>query len=973
VERRNLVFLLALLLATSLIDLVKVHGQDSVHVDGFVNGPNGEPLKNASIRLWRYQIKRERTYDMAQEVFTDLRGYYELSMPTYRADTQLYAFYDDPDTDGYDFLPSQKRLDTKEEATLCVNFTLLPAATVRVTGELKPVDSTMKITEFDFEVIDTLDGRIIEFGEYRLIYGTGMNVQSYFLDLDTTMLIVPVNTPFSVNVSSSYQGDMFQPHPELTRAFGGTGTDIETVNEFSMVEGAGFTLGAGEVMELDIRKYSLTADMARINPMVEEAEADLSEVEGQGFYVAAESHDIQMAKVFLSGMDEKIESQEYESAYVDLRQAYLKLISVRERLEAAVYEAGVSLKVLMVFTAVTSVALGALLAASSLLKLLLTLGSFVPMILYLRKVFPGSAVIELGNFATMAAASLLGALLVLNLIPKALSDTVGARGLSRAGALVAVFSMGNRSLKKRKLRSLFTFTMILILTMSFVALTSLSTSYGLIFNKHGSDKPDTEGLMVRMPLYPPKDEFEKGVFSPIIDVTIEWAWGNEGVVNVAELAENIPSLRPYVRIGEWPIYGVIGLQPDVEPLMPLFDDAVVEGGPIREEGDCLLHRYMQINMDLEVGDQITVGGVTMRVVGFFDGIGRITDVDGETILPEYQVLVSPDPVIIDVQVCNEVEVVVTALETALRINRVHVSRIDVELEAGVDLETIGKSMALSREYRVWISEGGESHIAYMGSQIGGKGFPIVVPWAIVILNVVTTMLNSMFERRREIDILSSIGLNPMHIAGVFLAEASILGVTGGSIGYLLGMGLYPVMKSLAWAPVVSQKISAVWLVAALGIAVASVVLGSIMALGWSAGLTPSLTRRWRVGEQETDFRADWETVLPVRLSEDNLEEFLSYLMNYLEEFSDLDSVPRIGSLKFVEDGEVRVLSFIYSSRETSIHATRTNNVITLARNEEGVYIPTLVSIGNRNAATTTGAFLRKIVIRWSTEQEKKVR
>jgi ABC-type antimicrobial peptide transport system permease subunit len=132
----------------------------------------------------------------------------------------------------------------------------------------------------------------------------------------------------------------------------------------------------------------------------------------------------------------------------------------------------------------------------------------------------------------------------------------------------------------------------------------------------------------------------------------------------------------------------------------------------------------------------------------------------------------------------------------------------------------------------------------MGSQLGGKGFPILVPWAIVVLNVVAMMLNSMFERQREIDILSSIGLNPMHISGIFVAEASILGVAGGSIGYLLGLGLYPVMKALDWAPVISQKVSAVWLIASLGIAVISVVFGSVIALSRSVSLTPSLTRRW---------------------------------------------------------------------------------------------------------------------------------
>ena len=957
--KRSTFLLLAVLLASSFTGLCEAQESSSISVEGFVRRPDGVPLRNATVRLWGFYLEAE--------VSTDSRGRYELSAATTEASCQLYAFYDDPDTAGYDLLPSQARLDTGEDLTACVNFTLQPAATVRVTGQLKPVESTMKIHKFAFDVVDLVEGKVIQQGEYRLVYGTGMNVQSYFLGSDPSTLIVPSDTPFAVAVSSSYQHERYPPSRFRSYRWRLRTTKIETFNKFTMVEGEGFRLGAGEVLELDIRRYSLVADMARIGPMIEEAEDELSEVEEQGFYVAAESHDIKEAKEFLSGIDEKIEGQEYEAAYVGLRQAYLKLQSVRGRLEAVIYEANVSLKVLLVFTAVTSVALGALLAVNGLLKLIVTLGSFAPMALYLRQVFPGSSVIEPGGFASMAAASLLGALIVLRLLPRMLGGAVGEGGLARVGAVVAVFSMGSRSLRRRKLRSLFTFATILTLTMSFVALTSLSTSYGLIYNRYGNDRPDAEGIMVRMPFYPPNSEFEKGVFSPIIAATIEWAWGNEAVVNVAELAESIPSLRPYGRIGEWPIFGVIGIQPDVEPLMSIIDGAVVEGELLREEGDCLLHRYMRNNARLEVGDQIVVKGVPLRIVGFFGGVRRIADVDGETILPDYQVLVSPDPPTIEVRVCNEDAVVITTLETALLIDRVIVSRIDVGLEPGADLEIIGKSMALSREYRVWISEGGESHIAYMGSQIGGKGFPIVVPWAIVILNVVTTMLNSMFERRREIDILSGIGLNPMHIAGVFLAEASILGVIGGSIGYLMGLGLYPVMKNLDWAPVVSQKVSAVWLVASLGIAVASVVFGSIVALGWSVGLTPSLTRRWNLGDQETGEKTVWETRLPVRIADESLEEFLSYVMGYFKRFSGLDSIPRISSVKLVKEGDARVMSFIYSEMGSSIHIKRTENVMTLARDEEGVYAPTMASRGDRDAARTTGAFIRKIVIRWSTE------
>jgi hypothetical protein len=601
-------------------------------------------------------------------------------------------------------------------------------------------------------------------------------------------------------------------------------------------------------------------------------------------------------------------------------------------------------------------------------NLLSSVSLFAAMFLFLRLVFPGSSMVEPSSYISMGATSLVAALLLLFLAPRVLGETVAEGGFAALGTLVVVFSMGNRSLRRRKLRSAFTFVAILALTMSFVALTSLSSSYGLIFSRHGSDQPDAEGIMVRMPPYTPTSEFEKGLFSPVISSSIEWAWGNEGVINVAKLAENTPSLRPYGRIGEWPIFGVVGVQPDVEPLMPVIDDAVVEGGPLREDGTCLLHRYLRVNAGLEVGDEVVVGGVSMRIVGFFGDLGRIADMDGESIVPDYQVMVNGDPPTIEVRTVNEDAVVITTLETALRMERVLVSRIDVELETATGLETMGKSMALSREYRIWISEGGKAHIAYMGSQLGGKGFPILVPWAIVVLNVVTMMLNSMFERQREIDILSSIGLNPMHIAGIFVAEASILGVAGGSIGYLMGLGLYPVMKMLDWAPVISQKVSAVWLVASLGIAVVSVVFGSVIALGRSVSLTPSLNRRWDLSGLEGGDRDNWDAKLPVRLVGEDVDGFLLFVYSALERFKGFNSVPRISSLKLGEEGETRTLSFVYDGRDSSVGATWTTNVITVIRDEEGTYVGSMMSRGARDASSKTGTFIRKIIIQWSVQE-----
>ncbi len=956
--------LIALFLTASTIGLSEAQETASIKIEGFVYRPDGTPLPDASVRLWGFYMEGE-----AQ---TDSEGYYELHATTTEASCQLFVFYDDPDAEGYDLLPAQKRLATNEGLNASVDFTLEPAGTVWVTGQLKPMESTSRVNRYSLEVVDPSTGAVIRSGEYSLRYGTGMNVQSYFLGLPPMMLIVPLDTPFAVKVSSSYQHERFPPsryRPSRWRIR--SSATIETFNEFTMVDGEGFTLEAGETLEIDIRGYSLASDLTRIAPLMEEAEAELAEVEEDGFYVTAERFDIMKAKESLSGLDAKIENHEYEASYVGLRQAYLKVLSVRSRIDAVVYESSVSLRVLLAFIALTAVVLGALLTDGIVANLLSSVSMFAAMFVFLRLVFPGSSMIEPGSYISMGAVSLVAALLLVYLTPRVLGETVAEEGFAALGSIVVVFSMGTRSLRRRKLRSLFTFATILTLTMSFVALTSLSSSYGLIFSRHGSDQPDAEGIMVRMPTFTPGNEFEKGLFSPVISQTIEWAWGNEGVVNVAKLAENTPSLRPYGRIGEWPIFGVVGVQPDMEPLMSLIDDAVMEGSPLREDGTCLLHRYIQLNADLEVGDEVVVGGVPMRVVGFFGNVGGIADMDGETILPDYQVMTNPDPPTIEVRTVNEDAVVITTLDTALRMERVLVSRIDVELETATDLETMGKSMALSREYRIWISEGGKAHIAYMGSQLGGKGFPILVPWAIVVLNVVAMMLNSMFERQREIDILSSIGLNPMHIAGIFVAEASILGVAGGSIGYLMGLGLYPVMKAIDWAPVISQKVSAVWLVASLGIAVASVVFGSVIALGRSVSLTPSLTRRWDLRDLEGGDKDYWDMKLPVRLVEEDVDGFLLFVYSSLERFKDLNSVPRISSLKLGEEGETRTLSFVYDGRDTSVGATWTTNVVTVVRDEEGTYVASMDSKGARAACGTTGTFIRTIIIQGSVQESKK--
>jgi predicted lysophospholipase L1 biosynthesis ABC-type transport system permease subunit len=139
------------------------------------------------------------------------------------------------------------------------------------------------------------------------------------------------------------------------------------------------------------------------------------------------------------------------------------------------------------------------------------------------------------------------------------------------------------------------------------------------------------------------------------------------------------------------------------------------------------------------------------------------------------------------------------------------------------------------------------------------------------------MLNSMYERRKEIHILSSVGLNPAQIGTIFVAEASIIGLTGGGIGYLMGMVLYKGMSLFGVALEVEQKVSAFWSLASIGIAMTAVVMGAVASLRSSTVITPSLQRRWRIsGEKEGTFKP-WEIMMPIRLLPEQVPNFKEYV------------------------------------------------------------------------------------------------
>jgi putative ABC transport system permease protein len=119
---------------------------------------------------------------------------------------------------------------------------------------------------------------------------------------------------------------------------------------------------------------------------------------------------------------------------------------------------------------------------------------------------------------------------------------------------------------------------------------------------------------------------------------------------------------------------------------------------------------------------------------------------------------------------------------------------------------------------------------------GGAVFTFITTAAAVLaliiggLSVVNTMIMSVTERVREIGLKKAIGAKTHHILTEFLAEASLMGLIGGALGFLLGAALTVALDA-------GDPSGGLFLVTP-HLAVLS--LGFAIALGAGAGLMPAI-------------------------------------------------------------------------------------------------------------------------------------
>jgi hypothetical protein len=83
-------------------------------------------------------------------------------------------------------------------------------------------------------------------------------------------------------------------------------------------------------------------------------------------------------------------------------------------------------------------------------------------------------------------------------------------------------------------------------------------------------------------------------------------------------------------------------------------------------------------------------------------------------------------------------------------------------------------------------EDGGTFIYHASDALSYSGVPnILIPLLISVLIVLNTMIGSVYERKREIGVYTSVGLAPFHVSFLFIAESLAFAVLSVVLGYLL--------------------------------------------------------------------------------------------------------------------------------------------------------------------------------------------
>jgi ABC-type lipoprotein release transport system permease subunit len=933
---------------------VGVYSAETFDLSGQVlDALTNQPLENATIAVWNTQSEYHIHWRLIASTHTNSEGHYQVTVSTDNSNSRyiIYVYQNNSQTPGLDYIPGTVEITNPAEH-LTFSVHLYPAASIVFDGEFWFVEAIKPSQNYQFEVntdphYDTNYTTVSTFG----------TTSHDFLNISADHVIVPLDRTVELEVNTT----LAVTDRVLTKTF--YITDISPSNQ-------------GALHHVDIEQYTIQLNLQNVVAQVQESHQLLQTLEEKEFYIVVEKTDLTQIEAQLELIKAQIDDRQYRSAFIELKEAYIGNQVLFQRLQAIFFDANGSVGSLIFFFALTAAVFTLFFFDQRRSQIILYIGLLAVFLSIFYIVYPGTRLISFPEFIGYSGAATGGVYLLTMILRRVLRDKT-----------VSTFALSKRNLRRRQTRFLLTLITVLVLVMSFVSFTSFATGYGFTVQREGAPPQANQEawIMAQAPQTTIASSFS---FVPVDTITMNSLYQNTEIQSIAPKRTTQPELLPLGMFtssqSSQPITyrGVIGIMPDVEDVSTQLSEIIVEGRFLTETDTqgVLLEQQLAHDEGITVNTTLTFHPrhsvltlPNVTVIGLFDSqrLQGINELNGDTILPSK--LIQRDIEDFPVKrVCSPHEVLITTFADAPAYARAEISRINVHVDP-TTAPTVAKELALAQGLIAWFVESGNLQLAQVAEYLEGRGSVIFVPWIIVIFNVIITMLNSIYESRKEISILSSVGLNPTDIIGLFIAEAAVIGILGGGLGYLVGISNYKVLSSLSIVIEVRPKISVLWSFASITLSIAAVLVGALVALRSSVVITPSLLRRWSVKKDVHRMGEPWIIDIPFKVKDNEIENLFDYVTaRYHRYLKSIGTAPDAGKIRRhyteAEDTITKTLEFHYllgSTMGSRVGSFPFQLVASKAVADEAFTFQVICKGGEDNTEDTV-SFLRMSIIEWST-------
>ncbi len=483
------------------------------------------------------------------------------------------------------------------------------------------------------------------------------------------------------------------------------------------------------------------------------------------------------------------------------------------------------------------------------------------------------------KLASNALMTVIGALMSVTILPsfailysaltwsiKVLTRRIrGAHEMERATASVIglSFSMGIENLRKYKVRTLLVMLTVIPIVMSNVMLSSL-TFVEVIHYTEIPRTPPYNGVLIRQKewVLPLNGYFVKALVHILEKKGLT-------VAPRTALYTIAPALPPELRINYWisrdgktyDVYAMAGIHPDALP-KEIINRIMITGRWFREDDrwSCVLTLRQAKALSIEeLPATLYFLGKQFKVIGIINAteFNKFLDINSEQITPWDARIPEQDFVHASAD-----DVFIVDYYSSLYFNPTYTA-ITIRVITPEEATKLGEELAsIFSRLNIWIGASNKTYILTLTRRIAGGGttamqvIPIVIA-ALILLNV---MLGALYERRRDVFVVSTVGASPREVIVMFLAESLTYAIISGLIGYLSASYLMRYASHVLALPI-NYASGAV--LGAIGVAVLVVVCSALYPIRWVVHLvTPSLRRRWEV---PTRPKGDvWEIPLPFR-------------------------------------------------------------------------------------------------------------